>query len=141
LTAAELDAYDHVPRDMARRVRIMRIPLIPGGYVGITLGAWIFVTESVPADGSSSLIAHELVHVRQWSELGKIRFGRRYTMSFLRGLRVERAWKAAYWVVEAEQEARAETNSWVRRRSAVDGHRAPAEGAAAVMAEGDGGPR
>ncbi len=111
LSDAEVEAYNHIEPALARRVRLVRIPLIPGGFSGMTLGTWILVAVPVPDDGRSTLVAHELVHVRQWNE-GRIRFTRRYLGSFLQQLRVERAWKAAYWLIEAEREARDETHRW-----------------------------
>lgn len=116
LNDVEIDAYNHVPAGLARRVRVIRIPFIPGGYSGMTMGTWVLVAVPVPADGTSTLMAHELVHVRQWSELGRVRFARSYITSFLSALRVEKAWKAAYWLVDAEREARDETRSWQQRR-------------------------
>ncbi len=117
LTETEIEAYDHVDPILARRVRVIRIPGIPGGYTGMTLGTWVLMTHPVSDDGSSALMAHELVHVRQWAESGRIRFARRYLTSFLQELRVERAWKAAYFLIEAEREARTETDRWRERKT------------------------
>ncbi len=117
LTEIEVEAYDHVDPSLVRRVRIIRIPFIPGGFTGMTLGTWILIAHPVPADGSSTLMAHELVHVRQWAQTGRFRFARSYLSSFVQELRVERAWKAAYWLIEAEREARSETDQWRQRRS------------------------
>lgn len=117
LTADEINAYDHVPADLARRVRVIRIPMIPGGFTAMTLGTWVLVAIPVPADSPSTLMAHELVHVRQWNDLGKRRFTTRYLTSFMSALRAQRAWKAAYWLIDAECEARAETDQWCHRRA------------------------
>lgn len=118
LTRAELDSYTHVPRALAERVRVSEIPALPGSYVGITLGRRILLATDVPDDGSSLLMAHELVHVRQWYEQGAIGFGRRYLASFLRSLPSTRSWNASYQAIPAEAEARERAAAWQQRRTA-----------------------
>jgi hypothetical protein len=115
LTTAEIAAYDVVPRELAAKVRIIRLPL-PGPYDGITVGRFVFLGRDVDDDGWSTLLAHELVHVRQWSELGVIGFLARYLSQFVVGLVRLRSWNAAYRHIEAELEARAGAAEWRRRR-------------------------
>lgn len=117
LNAAELESYDMVSADIARRVRVVQIPFIPGGYAGMTLGRTILLAREVGADGDSALLAHELVHVRQWNELGIVGFSGRYLSSFARNLVRHRRWKAAYHDIDAELEAKQETTDWLRRRT------------------------
>ncbi len=117
LTPAEIESYDVITGDLARRVRIVEVPALPGQYVGMTLGRYVLLAKHVPDDGSSTLLAHELVHVRQWAELGVAGFSGRYVLSFLAGLRANRRWMAAYHSIEAEEEARRETTDWLRRRT------------------------
>lgn len=117
LTPAEIESYDMITVDLARRVRIIEIPALPGQYVGMTLGRHVLLAKQVPSDGSSTLLAHELVHVRQWAELGVVGFSSRYLLSFLAGIRAKRRWMAAYRSIEAEQEARQETTDWLRRQT------------------------
>lgn len=118
LTAGEVEAYDVLDASLARRVRVVDIPLIPGGFSGMTLGRWICLADQQPTNGESSLLAHELVHVRQWSEQGLVRFGFTYVRDFARGLVKQRNWHAAYRAIPAEVEARAEATDWVRRKRA-----------------------
>lgn len=118
LTEREIECYDLVAPSLARRVRVYGIPFIPGGYAGITLGRNILLTTDVDADGSSALMAHELVHVGQWSDRGMLAFSRWYLSSFARNLVRHKRWTAAYLNIEAEIEARSETTRWLHRRAA-----------------------
>ncbi len=117
LSEVEVESYDVCPPELARRVRVIKIPLIPGGYAGMTLGRTVLLAKDVAADGDSSLLAHELVHVRQWSDQGVLGFSWRYVTSFAKNLKTERAWNAAYRQIDAEVEARVETTDWRRRKS------------------------
>lgn len=123
LNDAELDSYDVLPKYLARRVRILKVPTLPGGYDGMTLGFTILLAHTVDEQGNSPLLAHELVHVRQWADQGRIGFPGRYLGSFVHGLRLHRSWRQAYLSVEAESEARRETSEWLRRKVERDiGH-------------------
>jgi len=66
LTAAELDAYDVLPRAVAQRARIQRVPFLAPGSSGMTIGHVVFLRNDGVYDGSRKIIAHELVHVRQY---------------------------------------------------------------------------
>jgi hypothetical protein len=103
--------------EIAAKVRVVSVPYIPGGYDGMTLGYHVLLARPVGDDGQSALLAHELVHVRQWAEDGRIRFSTRYVLSFLRGLASHKRWGPAYRSVDAEVEARIETTDWLRRSS------------------------
>lgn len=117
LTPAEIESYDVLPPDLARMVRVIEVPALPGEYVGMTLGRYVLLAKEVPDDGSSTLLAHELVHVRQWAELGMVGFSGRYVVSFMAGFRSKRQWMAAYRSIDAEEEARKEATDWLRRRT------------------------
>ncbi len=117
LNEQEIEAYDVVSPDVAKRVRVFKIPFIPGGYSGMTLGTTILLATDVDDDGDSALMAHELVHVRQWSDLGVARFSGRYISSFARGLARHKRWNEAYRGIDAEVEARKETTDWIRRKT------------------------
>lgn len=112
LAPVELDSYRLIPRALAARARVFEIPALPGSYAGITLGRYIFLATDVPDDGTSLLLAHELVHVRQWHELGVVGFSRRYIWSFLRSIPRTRSWNESYRAIPAEEEARAEAAGW-----------------------------
>ena len=123
LKQAELDSYDVLPRYLARRVRIVTVPTLPGGYDGMTLGYTVLLAHPVDEDGNSPLLAHELVHVRQWADQGRAGFSGRYISSFARGLKLHRNWRRAYLSIEAETEARLEASEWLRRKVQRDiGH-------------------
>ncbi len=113
----EVDSYDMVTPDLARRIRLVNIPFIPGGYAGMTLGRTVLLAREVDNDGGSALIAHELVHARQWTEQGAPRFLSAYLTSFAKNLYQHRRWKMAYHNIDAELEAKKETTDWLRRRS------------------------
>ena len=78
------------------------------GASATTLGRFIFIRER--ALGSDRLLRHELVHVRQWRELGVPGFLRRYVLAYLRWrVRGYPHWSAYRRIpleVEAEWEAR-----------------------------------
>lgn len=125
LTSTEVDAYDLLPPELAERVVILAIGYLPGRYSGLTLGRFIFLTEMASTDGGEPLLAHELVHVRQWTELGVVGFGFRYLRDFLAGLARHRRWRQAYLDIEAEQEARQLATAWARRRLDHPGRSGP----------------
>ncbi len=125
LNDVEVEAYDVMDPELAQRVRVVNVPFIPGGYAGMTVGRTVLLAREVDADGNSALMAHELVHARQWTEQGAPRFLSDYLTSFARNLYRHRRWAAAYNNIEAELEATKETTDWLRRRSRndlADGH-------------------
>jgi len=116
LSSAEIASYDHLAPDLAARVRVVRLPMIPGRYVGITLGRFVCLDRDLPPNGASHLLAHELTHARQWAELGVVGFLVRYLGGFGRGVVRHRRWHPAYRDIALEQEARAEADAWAQRR-------------------------
>jgi hypothetical protein len=117
LDVAELDAYDIVPRAVAARARVVVAPILPPGAGGMTLGRWILLRRDDLVDGTSTLIAHELVHARQWQELGIGRFLWRYLSAYARNLARMRRHDAAYRAIPLEVEAYELAADWARRRS------------------------
>jgi len=91
------------PADVAR-ARIVDVPWLTPGVAAMTLGE----AHHTNRDGhpSEALLAHELVHVRQWRELGAARFLWRYLGAYthhrLSGLNHQQAYEA----IPAEVEAR-----------------------------------
>ena len=116
LNDLELASYDHLDPALARRVRVAKIPLLPGRYVGVTLGPLVVLQTDEPVDGTSALLAHELVHVRQWQQQGAARFIADYVASFATELWRCRRWNEAYRAIPAEVEARTEASRWAQRR-------------------------
>jgi hypothetical protein len=89
----------------------------------MTIGYRVLLARDVPDDGTSALLAHELVHVRQWARAGMVGFPVRYLSSFGRNLGHHRRWQQAYHDIEAEREARIETTDWLRRRARAAANR------------------
>ncbi len=118
LTPSERVAYDHVSPATIDRARVRSLLWLPGTFTGLTLGRNIFLTTDEPPDGTSSLIAHELVHVEQFDDRGWLDFLRWYLSDFFRGLLAERNWMKAYRQVTAEEEARRSTHAWALGRRA-----------------------
>ncbi len=117
LTDAELDSYDLVPRWVARRAILVRVPLLPPGAAGLTSGRIVFLRQDEPMDGSSTLIAHELVHVRQFAEMGRLYFLVRYLAAYTRNLAGLRNHHRAYLAIPAEREAYGRAASWQHQRT------------------------
>ncbi|MGH9152151.1 MAG: eCIS core domain-containing protein, partial [Acidimicrobiales bacterium] len=107
LSTVERSAYDHVPAAVAARVRVQRVPLLPPGADAMTLGPLVLVRgdEMRHRTGRRELLAHELVHARQWAELGVGRFLRRYLWAYAANLRRLRRHRDAYLAIPLEEEA------------------------------------
>lgn len=112
LTDAELAAYDVLAPALATRVRVQKVPVLAPGTQGMTLGRWVFVTTDDDHAGTRKLLAHELVHVRQWYELGVVRFLVRYLGSYARQLARYRSHRRAYRAIDLEVEAYDEADAW-----------------------------
>ncbi len=123
LTPTEIEAYDVLPPDLAGRVRIVRVPVLAGPFTGMALGRFVLLRIDVAPDGRSRLLAHELIHVRQWAELGVVGFLVRYVTDFVRGLVATRDWNEAYRRIGAEVEARDLTRRWWERLTGTAGPR------------------
>jgi hypothetical protein len=99
------------PGGEGRPARILVVRWLPFGIAAITLGRNVFMRRQHADD--ETLLAHELEHVRQWDELGKIRFLWRYLGAYFKGrLRGLPHWKAyAKIPLEVKARAAAETSS------------------------------
>jgi len=117
LTAQEIAAYDLVPADLARRARVQKVPFLAPGSHGMTVGRLILVLRDDDRSGQRTLLAHELVHVEQYAELGVVRFLRRYIGEYARNLRQLRNHRQAYLAISFEAEARAAAEQWRREQS------------------------
>lgn len=76
----------------------------------MTIGHTILVRPGREDD--EALLAHELVHVRQWAELGPVGFLARYLGAYFRNLARLRNHMAAYRAIPLEAEARAAAEAW-----------------------------
>jgi len=116
LEGPEIAAYDLEPA-LAARVRVIRVPALAPGTSGMTIGRFVFLTSDVDRSGNRELLAHELVHVRQYAEAGLVRFLGRYLLDYARGLVRLRNHRRAYLAIPTEVEARAEAAVWKKSRT------------------------
>ena len=91
------------PADVAR-ARIVDVPCLTPGVAAMTLGRVILLRTDHASD--TALLAHELVHVRQWRELGAVRFLWRYLGAYARSRAAGLSHKRAYEAIPLEVEAR-----------------------------------
>lgn len=126
ITHDEIDLYRTViPAGLARKVWLVQLPTIPGPYSGLTIANLVIIDHHLPPGTPSALLAHELVHVRQFHDKGILRFTFDYNKAFAVGLVTERRWSRAYRAIPAEVEARSETTRWLREsaRNTVESDR------------------
>jgi uncharacterized protein DUF4157 len=90
--------------DDASRAHIHVVPWLTPGVSAMTLGSHIFVRRGNEHD--RALLAHELVHVRQWRELGVVGFLRAYLGAYAAGRFRGLGHWAAYAAIPLEVEAR-----------------------------------
>ena len=114
LDTDEIDRYEHLPAAMLARVRLVRAPMLPPSVHGMTVGRWVLLRGDRIDRRVSMLIAHELVHVRQFAELGPVRFVASYLSQYLRNLIRFRSHRAAYAGISFEIEARREAERWAQ---------------------------
>jgi hypothetical protein len=105
LDGSERGQFTHVPVRDLDRARLATVPVLTPGVAGMTLGRWILLRRGHEHD--HRLIAHELVHVRQWRELGTVRFLSRYLGAYARARRRGLNHRDAYEAIPLEAEARA----------------------------------
>ncbi len=117
LEGPELNAYDHISQMLTNRVRLVKVPWLPNGADGLTIANVVLVKKFVDPEDFRELIAHELVHVRQWKEYGIVGFLSRYVIGYLKGLKKHRNHYQAYLDIPFEIEARAEAKNWSQARS------------------------
>ena len=115
LEGPEIVAYDVLDPSLAVRVRVQEVPVTPRGSSGMTIMRLILLKSDDDRTGTRKLLAHELVHVRQYAELGYFRFSYRYLRDYLRNLIRLRKHRPAYLAIEAEVQARAEADAWAVR--------------------------
>jgi hypothetical protein len=116
LEGPELVSYDVLPRALAKKVRIIEVPILPNGADGMTVGNLVLLRDDRSTDGDRALLAHELVHVRQFAEQGALRFLGDYVRDYLAGRRRGLSHRKAYLAIDAEREAREVEDEWRRRR-------------------------
>lgn len=118
LEREEIDTFSHVASGVLGRVRLVRTNLLPPAADGMTVGRFVFLRGDRIQDRSSTLLAHELVHVRQFAELGAVKFFIVYLGSYFSNLIRLRNHREAYLAIPLEVEARREAEEWKKQRSA-----------------------
>jgi hypothetical protein len=118
LTDEEQERFDLVPKTVTTKAKVMPISFVPPGFVGITVGNRIMLRKG--HEQKEQLIAHELVHVRQFQELGIPRFFARYLTEYVKGIVELRKVHAAYRAISFEVEAREEASRWAKRVGTLD---------------------
>jgi len=103
------------------RVRIVRTNLLPPAADGMTIGRFVLLRGDRIEDRASTLLAHELVHVRQFAEMGPIRFLSAYLGAYVRNLRRTRNHHQAYLDIPLEIEAREVAAQWQKQRTENEG--------------------
>ncbi len=86
-------------------VRVVPVPWLPTGAAAMTLPRVILLRRDHLGD--EALMTHEMVHVRQWEELGVPRFLWRYLSAYARGRLRGLSHHDAYRAIPLEAEARA----------------------------------
>lgn len=117
LTAEERRRFDLVPASVTSTATMVPVGFVPPGFVGITVGRRIMLRKG--HEDRQQLLAHELVHVRQYQELGVPRFLARYLGEYARGLVRLRKPHAAYRAISFEVEAREQAARWAKRVGVV----------------------
>ena len=110
LSKRDLERFDHLPEATTASARLRTTRLLPPQARGMTLGRTVLLRPGHEDD--DGLVAHELVHVRQWAELGRLGFLVRYLGAYLRNLARLRDHMAAYRAIPLEVEARKEAAAW-----------------------------
>jgi Domain of unknown function (DUF4157) len=110
LSTVEVEQYDHIPADVARRARLHRTRWLASGAHGMTLGRHVLLLRG--HEDRPVLVAHELVHVRQYADRGFVRFLARYLWDYAGNLVRLRSHREAYLAIPTEVEARAEAKRW-----------------------------
>jgi len=91
---------------------------VPPGSDAITIGPVISIRRRSAGDGR--LLRHEEEHVRQWRELGWVRFLRQYLGAYLAGRRRGLGHRAAYLQIPLEAEAEAAATRWAEGPGGAD---------------------
>lgn len=104
--------YDLIDPDLLITVRVVRVPFLSPGTSGMTLGRNVLLTDDTDRSGRRMLLAHELVHVRQFAEKGWFGFLAVYVRDYLRGLVRLGNHRQAYLAIPTEIEARHEATAW-----------------------------
>ena len=101
----EVSAYTHIADGLCERVQLVRTNLLPPAADGMTVGRFVFLRDDHIERRATTLLAHELVHVRQFAEMGMPRFFASYFGSYFKNLARSRNHRQAYLDIPLEIEA------------------------------------
>ena len=91
----------YVPQD----IRVFILPLVGLPYAGITVGKIVVIIDSISSIKERECgIVHEMVHVRQYQELGYLTFFYYYGKDFLHHYETK-SWRDSYLSIYFETEA------------------------------------
>jgi len=116
LNTTEIHYYDLVPPFVALTARFVHIPFLWAD--GVTLGRYVFLRDGFD-ETSSHIIAHELVHVRQYRNQGVTRFLAAYFAQYAQFRFAGYPHRLAYLHLDAEHSARELVNKWIARNEAA----------------------
>ena len=119
LDREEVEAFDHITSGLAQRVRLVRTNLLPPAADGMTVGRFVLMRDNHIEHRATTLLAHELVHVRQFAEMGMPRFFVSYFGSYAKNIVRCRNHRQAYLDIPLEIEARREAGEWAKSRSTL----------------------
>lgn len=91
----------------------------------MTLGRFVLLRGDRIDDRSTTLLAHELVHVRQFAEMGPVRFLSAYLGAYFQNLKRTRSHRQAYLDIPLEREAREIAAKWRAEQDQKQNHSAP----------------
>jgi len=112
LEGPEMVGYNLVDPHVLEVTRVVRVPFLAPGTSGMTLGNHVLLIDDTDRSGRRTLLAHELVHVRQFTERGSCWFLAFYIRDYLRGLIRHHNHRQAYLAIPTEIEARREAEAW-----------------------------
>lgn len=104
LTGEQVERFRHAPERDRQRMRLLVVPVWVPGIAATTFGWLVVVRRGHETD--DRLLVHELVHVRQWREIGAWRFLTAYLGEYLAARRRGSGHVDAYAGISFEQEAR-----------------------------------
>jgi len=115
----EISSFTHIGEELLGKVRLIRTNLLPRAADGMTIGNIVLLRGDRIEQRSTSLLAHELVHVRQFAELGPIRFLTQYFGAYLRNIVAHKNHRQAYLDIPLEIEARKEAALWAEKNGTL----------------------
>ncbi len=117
LDPEEITTFTHIADGLCARVRLIRTNLLPRAADGMTIGRFVLLRDDHIENRASTLLAHELVHVRQFAEMGMPRFFASYFGSYFKNLARTRNHRQAYLDIPLEIEARRLAGTWAKSRA------------------------